>query len=174
DLLFFRAQRAVRRALLAAGERLAAEKKLDDAADVFDLPLAIARAPSASSADELRAAAAAGRAARLAAGRAIPPIAVDAGRPRWAAPAGTVLRGHATSGRARGRAFVVRALAAAPSALPPGAVLVVPAILPSLAYLLPGARALVTDHDSATSHSATLAREYGIPAMLDTTSATQL
>jgi pyruvate,water dikinase len=85
-----------------------------------------------------------------------------------------VLRGHATSGRARGRAFVVRALAAAPSALPPGAVLVVPAILPSLAYLLPGARALVTDHGGVTSHGATLAREYGVPAVLGAAGATQL
>jgi pyruvate,water dikinase len=45
-------------------------------------------------------------------------------------------------------------------------VLVLPAILPSLAYLLPHARALVTEHGGATSHGATLAREYGIPAVL--------
>jgi pyruvate,water dikinase len=174
DLLFFRAQRAVRRALLAAGARLG----LDDASDVFELPLALVRTKSPPPVEDLRAQVVSGRAARLAAARVEPPIAIDAGRPRHAAPpALDVLRGHATSGRARGRAFVLRSTevgADAPPALPDGAVLIAPAILPSLAYLLPGARALVTDHGGATSHGATLAREYGVPAVLGCAGATRL
>jgi pyruvate,water dikinase len=123
----------------------------------------------------LRALAAAGRAARLAAGRAAPPIAIDAGRPRWPLPgAAAVLRGHATFGHARGRAVVVRSPADAPTTLPPDAILIVPALLPSLAWLLPAARALVTDHGGAHSHGATLAREYGLPAVLGCARATAL
>jgi pyruvate,water dikinase len=159
DLLFFRGQRAVRRALLRAG--------ID-----FDVPLEIARHPVGH---DLAALAAAGRAARAAAARIEPPVAIDGGHPRWALPpAQAVLRGHATAGQARGRAVIVRAPSDAPATLPPDAVLVVPAILPSLAYLLPAARALVTDHGGATSHGATLAREYGVPAVLGTGNATAL
>jgi pyruvate,water dikinase len=49
---------------------------------------------------------------------------------------------------------------------PHDAVLVMPAILPSLTHLLATARALVTEHGGATSHGATLAAEYGVPAVL--------
>jgi pyruvate,water dikinase len=52
--------------------------------------------------------------------------------------------------------------------------LVTEAILPSLTYLLPGAAALVTDHGGALSHAATLAREYGVPAVLGTGLATRV
>ncbi|HEX8951444.1 MAG TPA: PEP-utilizing enzyme, partial [Polyangia bacterium] len=66
------------------------------------------------------------------------------------------------------------ALADAPSSLPPDAVLVVPAIVPSLTPLIAQARALVTDHGGALSHGATLAREYGVPAVLGVGHATTL
>lgn len=160
DLLFFAAQRLVRRALLVRGERLRVAGLLDVQSDVFEVPLDTGD-------DQARALAVEGRKARLEATRREPPTAVDGGRPRFAAPeARQVLRGHASFGRARGRAVQVRSPADAPAALPDGAVLVVPAILPSLAYLLPRARALVTEHGGATSHGATLAREYGVPAVL--------
>jgi phosphohistidine swiveling domain-containing protein len=145
DLLFLRAQATVRRALLALGAG-------DDA---FDVTLDEARAR-----DFARAAPR--RAARRAATRPTPPRARD------------VLRGAASSGQARGRAVVVRALADAPASLPPDAVLVVPAIVPSLTPLLAAARALVTDHGGALSHGATLAREYGVPAVLGVGRATSL
>jgi rifampicin phosphotransferase len=171
DRLFFRAQRAVRRALLSAGGRLVAWGALDAADDVFALSFAHADRPAAG----LREEAARGRAALAAAEARVPPVAIDEGVPRHAPPSSrTVLRGHATAGLARGRAFVLRDPSVAPAALPDGAVLVVPAILPSLAYLLAGARALVTDHGGATSHGATLAREYGVPAVLGTRTATSL
>ena len=52
--------------------------------------------------------------------------------------------------------------------------LVAPAILPSLTPLIAQARALVTDHGGALSHGATLAREYGVPAVLGVGCATAL
>ncbi|HEY7956043.1 MAG TPA: PEP-utilizing enzyme, partial [Polyangia bacterium] len=123
----------------------------------------------------LRAIAARERAAQERALRLTPPDAIDDGEPRHLRPHGrAILRGHPTAGCARGRAVIVRSLAGAPTTLPFDAILVVPAILPSLTYLLPAARALVTDHGGATSHGATLAREYGVPAVLGTGRATSL
>jgi phosphohistidine swiveling domain-containing protein len=158
DLLFLRAQATVRRALLA----------LHAGGDVFEVTLAEARAHDFSRAAERRA-------ERIAAVRRVPPIAFHDGEPEWHSPsARDVLRGAATCGHARGRAVIVRALADAPSSLPPGSVLVVPAIVPSLTPLIANARALVTDHGGALSHGATLAREYGVPAVLGVGRATAL
>jgi pyruvate,water dikinase len=105
----------------------------------------------------------------------VPPLAFHDGAPEWSMPPmRDVLRGVGTRGQARGRAVVVRALAAAPTQLPDDAVLVVPAIVPSLTPLLAVARALVTDYGGALSHGATLAREYGVPAVLGTGHASAL
>jgi pyruvate,water dikinase len=68
----------------------------------------------------------------------------------------------------------VRDPARAPAVLPADGVLVVPALVPSLAPLLASARALVTDHGGAASHGATLAREYGVPAVLGVGRATAI
>ncbi|HEX6837890.1 MAG TPA: PEP-utilizing enzyme, partial [Polyangia bacterium] len=156
DWLFYRAQATVRRALLALGA----------GDDVFEVTLDEARAGDFSRA-------AARRAERAAAARRVPPLAFTDGVPEWPTPrARDVLRGAATAGHARGRAVVVHALADAPSSLPPEAVLVAPAIVPSLTPLVAQARALVTDHGGALSHGATLAREYGVPAVLGTGAAT--
>jgi len=156
DLLFLRAQATVRRALLALGA----------GDDVFEVTLDEARARDFSRAAQRRA-------ERAAAARRLPPLAFTDGVPEWPTPpARDVLRGAATAGHARGRAVVVRALAEAPSSLPADAVLVVPAIVPSLTPLVAQARALVTDHGGALSHGATLAREYGVPAVLGTGAAT--
>jgi phosphohistidine swiveling domain-containing protein len=146
DALFFEAQRLVRRALLSLS-----------IPDVFDIPLDAVRN---NNGDWARLAAE-GRAAREAAARITPPSLIHDGQPHHLLPSEKrVLRGHATSGQARGRAF------RGGDQVPDDAVLVVPALLPSLAYLLPRCRALVTAHGGATSHGATLAREYGIPAVL--------
>ena len=157
DLLFLRAQAVVRRALLALGGDDAFEATLDEAR-AHDFSRAAAR-----------------RQARQDAAAAVPPIEFIDGVPRWPTPrARDVLRGAATAGSARGRAVIVRALADAPASLPPDAVLVVPAILPSLTPLIAQARALVTDHGGALSHGATLAREYSVPAVLGVGRATAL
>lgn len=158
DLLFLRAQATVRRALL----------RLRASDDVFEVTLDEARARDFSRAAELRA-------ERLAATRRVPPSAFADGTPEWPSPsARDVLRGAASAGHARGRAVIVRALADAPSSLPADAVLVVAAIVPSLTPLVAVARALVTDHGGALSHGATLAREYGVPAVLGVGRATAL
>ncbi|HXU68940.1 MAG TPA: PEP/pyruvate-binding domain-containing protein [Polyangia bacterium] len=157
DLVFLRAQAVVRRALFALGGDDAFEATLDEAR-AGDFSHAAAR-----------------RRERQAAAARVPPLEFVDGEPRWPTPrALDVLRGAATAGQARGRAVVVRALADAPAALPPDAVLVVPAIVPSLTPLVAQARALVTDHGGALSHGATLAREYGVPAVLGVGRATAI
>lgn len=159
DLLFLRAQATVRRALLGRAQALT----LEAAEDVFELTLDEARSGSG----ELRGRVAERTEERRAAARRQPPAAFEDGHARWPTPdARDIWRGAATAGQARGRAVVVRTMADAPSTLSPDAVLVVPAIVPSLTPLLAQARALVTDHGGALSHGATLAREYGVPAVL--------
>ena len=59
------------------------------------------------------------------------------------------------------------------SEVPAGAVLVVLRTTPRLAPVLPRVVALVTDVGSATGHLALVAREYGIPALVDTVKASQ-
>jgi pyruvate,water dikinase len=181
DALFFRAQRVVRRPLLAVGRALAAAGALADPALIFELAVEETQRLRDRATD---AAALVGRAVdarrrREAARRQAPPAAVRGGVPTWrggAAGGAGVLRGAATGGRGFGRALLVDPAAAGglPGALPAGAVLVAQAILPSLTYLLPGAAGLVTDHGGALSHAATLAREYGVPAVLGTGVATRV
>lgn len=60
------------------------------------------------------------------------------------------------------------------SEVPPGAVLVAPRTTPQLAPALPRVAALVTDVGSTTGHLALVAREYGIPALVDTLQAGEL
>lgn len=54
----------------------------------------------------------------------------------------------------------------------PGAVLVVPTLDPGLAPLLPGLSGLVAETGSVLSHLAILAREYGVPTVVDLPGAT--
>ncbi len=58
--------------------------------------------------------------------------------------------------------------------VPPGVVLVAPRTTPKLAPVLPRIAALVTDVGSATGHLALVAREYGVPALVDTLRAGEL
>lgn len=48
-----------------------------------------------------------------------------------------------------------------------GAVLIVPHLDPALAPLLPGLAGLVSETGSVLSHLAILAREYGVPTVVD-------
>jgi pyruvate,water dikinase len=58
--------------------------------------------------------------------------------------------------------------------IPGGVVLVAPRTKPTLAPVVPRLAALVTDVGSPTGHLALIAREYGIPALVDTFNATAL
>ncbi len=58
--------------------------------------------------------------------------------------------------------------------VPPGAVLVAPRTTPQLAPVLPRVAAIVTDVGSTTGHLALVAREYGVPALVDTLQAGEL
>jgi pyruvate,water dikinase len=77
----------------------------------------------------------------------------------------------ACKGVGAGPVAIVRSEADA-AAFPAGAVLVARTTATGLAATLPRAAALVTDVGSATGHLASLAREYRVPALLDTESAT--
>ena len=101
DWIYARLQAAVRRALLALGDRLTATARLARRDDVFYLPLATARALAAErTGARCRALAAAGRAAFAAALRDPPPLPRDAG-PGLGAGAGAPGQRH--RGRALGR-----------------------------------------------------------------------
>ncbi len=60
------------------------------------------------------------------------------------------------------------------SRVPPGAVLVAPRTTPQLAPVLPRLAAIVTDVGSATGHLVLVAREYGVPALVDTLKASDI
>ncbi|HEX2569789.1 MAG TPA: PEP-utilizing enzyme [Polyangia bacterium] len=174
DLLFFRAQRVVRRPLLALGRAASAAGTLERPELVFDLPIEEVLAARLDGA-----AAHAAHALRQRRRRLRPPRSVVGGVSRAATgSAAAVLRGAGVPGWARGRVLRIGEGAMTErigtGAVPVGAVLVVPAILPSLTFLLPACAALVTDHGGALSHGALLAREYGIPAVLGTGRATAL
>ena len=86
----------------------------------------------------------------------------------------TVLAGVAASpGVARGRARVIRNLAGAGN-LQQGDVLVAEAIQPPWTPLFATAAAVVTEVGGILSHSAIMAREYGIPAVVGVSNATTL
>ncbi len=178
DALFFRAQRVLRWALRCRGDELLAQGRLDDPRDVFHLPLVLD-----GSWGDLATRAAAARDRQEIHRRLVPPDQFEAGRPVWNAPpqAGAVLRGLGVPGvdpaPVRGRALVICSLdhrGASRLATPDlaGVVLVLPALLPSWAPFLLMATALVTDSGGALSHGATLAREAGVPAVLNTGTAT--
>jgi len=97
----------------------------------------------------------------------------QAARPRPKA-GDTVLHGTAASpGRVRGVARIVLDEAQF-DRLHPGEILVCPHSNPSWTPLFLTASAVVSDTGSAASHAAIVAREYGLPAVLAVTGATQL
>jgi pyruvate,water dikinase len=79
----------------------------------------------------------------------------------------------ACRGCAAGEVFLLASEDDLPS-VPPGSVLVAHAASPRLAEVVDRVAAIVTDTGSAASHLATVAREFGIPALFSTRQATAL
>ena len=177
DLLFFRAQHAVRRALLA----LAAAWRLAPADDIFFLPLALVRARAREGtpidpalAHRLARAARAARAAQAA--RAMP-LAFQRGRPlagagplasaAAAASAGPDLwRGQsACRGSARGPALILGDLGQL-AGDPRDRIVVASSVSPATLIQLVGAAGLVCEQGGALDHAAALARELDLPCVV--------
>jgi pyruvate,water dikinase len=96
----------------------------------------------------------------------------SSGGPAPSGEPGVVAGVAGSSGRVTGRARVVRSLAEA-DALQPGEVLVAETTAPPWTPLFAIAAAVVTDTGGSLSHSAVVAREYGIPAVVGARTATQ-
>ena len=169
DLYFFRAQRAVRRALLA----LADSWRLDDRGAIFYLPLALVRqhdAAGTSPGDRELAAAAAARAERAEQRARAMPLAFAGGGRRDPLPttpdAPDLWRGRpAGRGSARGPVAVIGDLGHLDRD-PRGCVVAAPSVTPAALVQLAGAIALVCEHGGALGHAAALARELGMPCVV--------
>jgi phosphohistidine swiveling domain-containing protein len=193
-LIDFQCNYEVRRVLLGVGARLAAFGALDAQGDVFyfspdELWMTAAALPAIDQRKvvaERRASIA--RAGLVMAPRALgtvpdgpppdDPVALAVGKFFGAPPPPTtqpgVLRGHPGSpGRAHGPAKVIRSLAEA-AKLRPGDVLVAESTAPSWTPLFATVAAVVTDTGGVLSHCAVVAREYGLPAVVGTATATEL
>ena len=167
----------VRRVLLACGAALASDGALDAAADVFHLRVEELRAAMRGEPGALRDRVAE-RTAELARYADVePPFDVNLPPPAEAAPGEPaaehappddpdLLRGTAASaGVVRGRARVLRSLDDT-GALRPGEVLVAPTTGQAWTPLFATAGGLVTESGNLLSHSAVVAREYALPAVV--------
>ncbi len=96
------------------------------------------------------------------------------GTPPQPSTESNVLQGSAcSSGKVRGTAKVVLSLAEA-GKLQPGDIMVAPATMPAWTPLFASIAAVVTDVSGILSHAAIVAREYKIPAVLGTGTATSV
>lgn len=155
DWLYARTQAAVRHALVGLGRRLVESNRLAAVDDVFDLPLSVARELAAGklAAIDLKAVAASGRAAWLAAKGNPPPSPSASDAP--------MIRGVGTGGRAIGHVRCHRPGEPADSS----AVLVAATLLPTELPLI-RALAIVTETGGPLDHVAAQARERRIPAVV--------
>lgn len=113
------------------------------------------------------------RAEREAAGALEPPVFLSGDEELATARSGVRLRGQGISGgRARGRVRVLRSPAEG-GRLAEGDILVAHAIDPSWTPLFQRAGAVVSELGSALSHGAVVAREYGLPMVVNLEGATR-
>lgn len=157
---------------LSIGELLVERGLAEDAGDVFYLTLEELReALEGGSAPESRAIDA--RRREQAAFRAVqPPTVLGQPLATEAGEAGTLRGTGASPGVYRGRARVIRSLAEA-GRLGDGEVLVCGVTAPTWTPYFAVAGAVVTDAGGALSHTAVVAREYGIPAVVGTRTGTR-
>jgi pyruvate,water dikinase len=157
DALFARAQRCVRRALLAQAARLGIANE-----DVFWLPLdEVTTATSLDATDARRRASGARAAAERAANWQMPLVVGGTA----SAPVTASLHGQGTGPRVAGRVVRFASLASA-IAVGAGDVVVARAITPALAVLVAGCAAIVSETGGLLDHGAALARELGIPCVV--------
>ena len=160
----------MRRQLLAVGEELHARGLLEQADDIVFLDLR--EAHDAAGGTDLRELVAARRAeyARETARRAVPGLLLSDGTvPEALAPVGPAADGSlvgaaAAPGVATGRARVV--LDPTDAHVEPGEILVAPTTDPGWTPLFMTIGGLVTETGSPMAHGPTVAREYGIPAVI--------
>lgn len=192
-LIDFQCNYEVRRVLLELGARLAASDVLDAQGDAFYLSPDELRVTAATLPAMVQRKVVAERRASIARARLVmaprvlgtvpdgpppdDPVALAVGKFFGAPPPPTtepgVLRGHPGSpGRAHGPAKVIRSLAEA-AKLRPGDVLVAESTAPSWTPLFATVAAVVTDAGGVLSHCAVVAREYGVPAVVGTATATE-
>ncbi len=170
----------MRRQLLAAGAELHERGLLDRADDIMFLDFREALAATGSGGDELRDRIATRRAEydREMRRRSVPGLLLSDGtNPEALAPAtpaadGTLVGMAAAPGIATGRARVI--LDPAGAHVEPGEILVAPTTDPGWTPLFMTAGGLVTETGAAMAHGPTVAREYGIPAVICVRDATQL
>ncbi len=171
----------VRDELLELGRRLASAGRLDAAEDVFHLELAELTRAVADPAYDARGAVRRELARRAASRRVEVPnrfateeIDGMAARAVAAGDASGPLRGTAVSpGAAEAPVCVLRSPDEG-ERMPTGAVLVAPSTDPGWAPLFSRASAVVVEIGGLFSHAATVAREYGLPAVANVEGATDL
>ena len=169
---------AMRRELLAAGGELAGRGLLERADDIMFLDFREALA--AADGDDLRELVAARRAdfQRELRRRSVPGLLLSDGTipealtPRSPVTDGTLVGMAAAPGTVTGRARVI--LDPASAHVEPGEILVAPTTDPGWTPLFLTAGGLVTETGSPMAHGPTVAREYGIPAVICVRDATQL
>ena len=166
---------AMRRQILLAGEELSARGLLQEPADIFFLELADMRAAARGTDHRDRIAERKSAHRRESRRRHVPIALLSDGTDLEAAgPApepGEWTGLGAAPGRATGRARIVRDPARA--RVEPGEILVAPTTDPGWTPLFLSAAGLVTETGSAMAHGPTVAREYGIPAVLCLRGATE-
>lgn len=170
--------REMRAQLLAAGAELRSRGVLERAEDVMFLD--VREALAAADGADLRELVAARRAEyeRETRRRSVPGLLLSDGTvpealmPRSPAADGALAGMAAAPGRATGRARVI--LDPAGAHVEPGEILVAPTTDPGWTPLFLTAAGLVTETGSPMAHGPTVAREYGIPAVICVRDATRL
>ncbi|MGK5672013.1 PEP/pyruvate-binding domain-containing protein [Micromonospora sp. URMC 106] len=170
--------RAMRRQLLLVGAELAERGLLGQPGDIMFLTLDEAHAAVHHGADHRSAVAARRTTHRRELRRTVVPVAllsdgtdVEAVLAPAPAPDGALRGVGAAAGRATGPARVV--LDPATAHIEPGDVLVAPTTDPGWTPLFLTAAALVTETGAVMAHGPTVAREYGIPAVICVPDATR-
>lgn len=177
DLYFSRALKVVREALLQAGNTLSRKRWLLQPADIFFLriPDVIQTLREGHPPMNLMAEVEQQRRLWTANRTLVPPLSIHGDRMVWPHPptGQVILHGHGIGGVARGPVCLVTNLEEMLTRPVPGAVVVCPTLLPSLAAIMADIAGLVTDHGGLLSHAAWIARELGKVAVVGTGTATR-